>query len=142
MELWELQVREAVRDTIARYLHGGDRARLDELASTFAVDGELLIDDEPPVRGRAAIVERLSSVPAAPGSDGTRLLHHHVSSVRFLSVTREKVEAASYFLAVTERGPDHWGRYRDVLVPDGDAWVFARRTVTVSGSAPESRFAR
>ena len=31
----ELAIREAVRDTIARYTHAGDRGRLEELAAQF-----------------------------------------------------------------------------------------------------------
>jgi hypothetical protein len=49
-----------------------------------------------------------------------------------------RARARSYFLAVTERGVDHWGRYRDELVRSGDRWRFARRQVRTDGSAPGS----
>ena len=43
------------------------------------------------------------------------------------------------FLAVMEDGADHWGRYRDVLVPQPDGrWRFQERVVRLDGHAPES----
>jgi hypothetical protein len=39
---------------------------------------------------------------------------------------------------VTDRGVDHWGRYRDDLVRAGDVWRFAHRHVRTDGSAPGS----
>jgi hypothetical protein len=39
---------------------------------------------------------------------------------------------------VTDRGVDHWGRYRDELVDTEDRWRFARRQVRTDGAAPGS----
>ena len=41
MELWELATREAVRETLARATHAGDRGRGAELAACFTEDGVL-----------------------------------------------------------------------------------------------------
>ena len=46
-----------------------------------------------------------------------------------------EARAASYFFAITERGPDHWGRYRDRLVLRDGRWLFAERKVRVDGRA-------
>jgi len=43
-----------------------------------------------------------------------------------------------HFLVVTERGPDHWGRYRDRYVCRAGAWRFAHRRVRLEGYAPGS----
>src|SRR5580693_6438824 len=43
LEIWELVVREQIRDTLARYNWSGDAGRLDDLADTFCVDGVLEI---------------------------------------------------------------------------------------------------
>ena len=51
-------------------------------------------------------------------------------------VTSSAVCGACYFLAVTEHGVDHWGRYRDRYVPDGDRWLFAHRFVRTDGTTP------
>jgi hypothetical protein len=39
VEIWELVVRERIRDTLARYNWSGDAGRLDDLADTFTPDG-------------------------------------------------------------------------------------------------------
>jgi hypothetical protein len=39
---------------------------------------------------------------------------------------------------VTDRGVDHWGRYRDELGRDGDVWRFLHRRVRTDGAAPGS----
>jgi hypothetical protein len=46
--------------------------------------------------------------------------------------------ASSYFLALTNIGVDHWGRYRDVLVPVNGRWLFASREAVADGFSPES----
>ena len=40
-----------------------------------------------------------------------------------------EAEVVSYFVVFNKREVDHWGRYRDRIVDDGDAWRFAHRTV-------------
>jgi hypothetical protein len=146
--LWELQAREAIRTTIATYTASGDRFRLTELVDCFMPDGVLEIRGREPLVGRQAIFDALSARPArvesaAGGSDGTArfYLRHHVSSIRIESVDRTEARATSYFLAITPIGPDHWGRYRDRLVPDGDRWRFAHRLVAVDDHAPDSFYA-
>lgn len=140
MELWELVAREQVRHTISSYTFGGDRGRLDELAAAFTPDGVLQIGDDDVSTGRAAIIERLSRVVAMDRHPAH--MHHHVSGIHFRSVTQKVIEVASYFLVVTEIGADHWGRYRDTFVPEGDRWLIAHRRVTTDGFAPGSTFRR
>jgi hypothetical protein len=43
---------------------------------------------------------------------------------------------------VTHIGLDHYGRYRDILVPDGDAWLIKHRKVSTDWAAPDSAMAR
>lgn len=139
-EVWELDVRESVRDTIATYHEAGDRFRLDELAACFTEDGVLEVKGRAPAVGRAAIVDMLASPGGRrPPPDGF-YVRHHVSSVRFASVTPDEVQSTAYFFVVTPIGPDHWGRYRDVLVPDGDRWRFRHRFVAVDDHADGSWF--
>ena len=65
-------------------------------------------------------------------------VRHHVSSIRFGSVARDRVEVSSYFAVHTDVGLDHWGRYRDVLVPVDGRWLFAHRRISVDGFAAGS----
>ena len=50
----------------------------------------------------------------------------------------DAAHGAAYFFVVTERGPDHWGRYRDLYVRRDGRWLFASRKVRVDGVAPGS----
>ena len=142
----ELAIREAVRDTIARYNHAGDRGRLEELAAQFAPDGILEIHGGDRLEGRAAIVAGLGGVVRRSGDGAAAnglppVLRHHVSSVLIHDITSERAHADSYFAVLTRGGLDHWGRYRDVLVPCEDRWLLAHRLVRTDGYAPDSKYA-
>ena len=138
MELWELEAREQVRHTISSYTFGGDRGRLDELAAAFTPDGVLQIEQDDVSTGRDEIIERLSRV-VTMDCHPTHM-HHHISGTHFRSVTQTTIDASSYFLVITDIGPDHWGRYRDRFVPVADRWLIAHRQVTTDGYVETSAF--
>jgi hypothetical protein len=153
ISLDELVAREAVRDTLARYNHAGDRGRLDELAAQFTPDGVLEIHGGQRLEGRAAIAAGLGGVvrrshnhSASPGNDEPAprdlppIVRHHVSSILIHDVTPERAQAASYFAVLTRDGLDHWGRYRDTLVPCEGRWLLAHRFVRTDAYAPGSHF--
>jgi len=136
VELWELLAREAVRDTIAGYTYFADRGRWDELVALFAPDGVLEVEGEPPNEGRAALDAFFRGVSRDLRDSATVSMRHHVSSIRISVSSRTEATASSHFLVVTDAGVDHWGRYRDRLVPDGDRWLFAHRFVRTDGRTP------
>uniref|UniRef100_A0AAU1M2S8 Nuclear transport factor 2 family protein n=1 Tax=Streptomyces sp. NBC_00148 TaxID=2903626 RepID=A0AAU1M2S8_9ACTN len=143
MELEELIAREKVRDTVARYAWSGDRFRLAELAGCFTEDGVLEVKGGGAARGRAAIEEMLGGNGRAggrPAGDGF-FLRHFVTNLTFDSVTAERVETSAYFMVLTDRGPDHWGRYRDVYVPVADRWLLRHRLASVDAAREEGWFA-
>ena len=141
MELWELTAREQIRDVIARYAHLVDTGRLDELLDLFAEDGVLEAGDQPPAHGRAAI-RALFALTGTRLASATRrpLIRHHVSNVAIEVAGTASATAVSYFFVITERGPDHWGRYRDRFVAHDGRWLFAHRRARVDGYAPGSAF--
>ncbi len=138
MELWELVARERIRDTLARYTWSGDGGSLDELALTFAGDGELEVRGEQPLRGREAIRDRLGDVAARPSTGARRIVRHNLANIRFTAVAPDRIDVSSYFTVVTEIGLDHYGRYRDQFVPVDDDWLIARRFVSTDWTAPDS----
>jgi hypothetical protein len=144
MEIWELSVREQIRDTIARYNWAGDAGRLDDLADTFCADGILEIRGFEPLRGRSEIVAFLGGVTGKVAADAgvKRIVRHNVVNVRFDDVTRDQAQVSCYFTVVTHIGLDHIGRYRDTLVPDGDVWRIKHRKVSTDWAAPDSVMAR
>ena len=145
MESWELVARECVRDTVATYAHAGDRFRLEELASCFTEAGVLEVKGRAGATGRTAIVEMLSSTPRvgdpSTQANGSFFVRHFVTNLRFDEVSPERIRSSAYFLVVTGNGPDHWGRYRDVLVPVGDRWLFESRLASVDSAAPGGWYA-
>lgn len=141
MELWELVAREQVRDTYTDYTHAGDRMRLDDLAGCFTSEGSLEVADLFVATGRSAIVEHLTPAPGAGAAPTERFfVRHFIANLRFNTIAPGLIETSAYFVVFTPAGPDHWGRYRDELVPVDDRWLFRRRLVTVDAAAPGSRF--
>ena len=142
MQNWEIDVRENVRQTLADYTAATDRFDLHGLAECFAQDGVLeFTGGSEALTGPAAIEAGLGSAMAKepdPHRPMPTHVRHHVSSIRFESVARDRVEVSSYFAVHTDVGLDHWGRYRDVLIPSGGRWVFAHRRIKVDAFAPDS----
>jgi uncharacterized protein (TIGR02246 family) len=141
VEPWELVARERVRDTLAAYNWAGDAGRLEELAAAFCPDGVLHLRDGEPVRGREAIAAFLQGVTSVPPPGVKRIVRHNVTNTRFVELTAEQARVESYFTVVTELGLDHYGRYRDVLVPVGDRWLLQQRFVSTDWRAPTSTMA-
>jgi len=140
VESWELAAREAIRETVASYAHYADSGKFGEFADLFAVDGVLDIRGEAPLNGRDAIRLYLEGVglDLEAASASTPMIRHHVSNLKITVESPTKATGACYFLAVTEHGVDHWGRYRDEYTPasDGDRWLFAHRSVRTDGRTP------
>ncbi|MGA3255936.1 MAG: nuclear transport factor 2 family protein [Mycobacterium sp.] len=144
MEMWELAAREQIRDTLARYNWSGDAGRLDGLAETFCTDGVLEIRGFAPLRGRSEIVAFLGGVTGdiADKLDVNPVVRHNLANVLFTGLTREQANVSSYFTVLTHIGLDHFGRYRDTLVPEGDTWLIKHRKVSTDWAAPNSTMAR
>jgi hypothetical protein len=139
MDAWELAAREAIRDLVATYAHCGDGGRFDDLCALFTPDGVLEIDDGRVFAGREALHGFLTGTSDALRARTARpFIRHHVSSLQVTVDDPTHAHGASYFFVVTERGPDHWGRYRDHYAHHDGRWRFARRRVRVDGVAPGS----
>ncbi len=137
METWEIEARLSIQQTIARYTHAGDSGRSKDFADAFTVDGVMEPYPDAPIAGREAIVAFLEEQKASlAGAMDSRLIRHFVSSLRIDFPSRHEATASSYFMAVTQIGPDHWGRYRDRFVPVDGEWLIAHRFVRVDGSMP------
>lgn len=144
MELWELVAREQVRDTLARYNWSGDAGRVDTLAETFCEDGVLEIRGAHPLRGRSEIAAFLGRVTGkiADSVAAKPVVRHNVANILFTALSPDEAKVSSYFSVVTHIGLDHFGRYRDILVPCGDTWLIKHRKVSTDWAAPDSAMAR
>jgi SnoaL-like protein len=144
MTLDELIARESVRDTYARYNHAGDRGRVAELAECFTEDGVLEVKDRFAAHGRSEIAAVLGEVAAqfprtdAPPPGTHHIMRHYVANLLFTSIGPDRIHSEAYFAVFLVDTVDHWGRYRDELVPVDGRWLFARRLVSVDGKRPGS----
>lgn len=97
------------------------------------------------LHGRTEIAGFLSGVSAnvaTAASAAKPIVRHIVANVLFTELTPDQVCVSSYFTVVTHIGLDHFGRYRDVLVPAEDTWLIKQRTVSTDWAAPNSQMAR
>jgi len=139
MDTWELATREALRELVARYAHAADSGRFEEVAAAFAPNGVLETPDRVEHRGREAIRSFLGGTKRdLAAATEIPVIRHHVSNLQLDIVDAASAAGAAYFFVVTQRGPDHWGRYRDRYVCLDGAWLFAHRRVRLDGYAPQS----
>lgn len=139
VETWELIAREHIRELVASYAQLADTGRFDALLALFAEDAVLHGGDAPEAHGRDAIRGFLTGT----GTDlksvtAVQLIRHHVSNLRIEVDGPDAARGTSYFFVVTERGPDHWGRYRDEYVQRDGRWLFRYRRARLDGFAPGS----
>lgn len=139
MDTVELIAREQIRELVAAYAHAADSGRFDELVALFADDGVLETPDGQAQRGRAAIRAFLVGTQThLAAATTTPLIRHHVSNLYIAMTSPDDATGAAYFLVVTQRGPDHWGRYRDRYIQRDGRWRFAHRRVRLDGWTPNS----
>jgi hypothetical protein len=66
------------------------------------------------------------------GPEPPKLLRHNVTTVDIQFVSEKEARCLTYVIAVTEKKcPDHFGVWEDVVVREGEKWVFARKEVEV-----------
>jgi SnoaL-like protein len=143
VEMWELVAREHIRDTLARYNWSGDAGRLDGLAETFCADGVLEVRGFEPLRGRSEIATFLGGITGriAIGADVKPIVRHNLTNVLFVELAPDQARVDAYFTVVTHMGLDHYGRYRDILVPQSGTWLIKHRKVSTDWAAPDSAMA-
>ena len=126
--------RSAIEHLLSRYPFLVDRQKFAELASLFTPDGVMEGPVGPPGIGRAGIEEffRHSATKPVTGR-APKLMRHNVTSQRVDLLDEQHASADSYFMALTDIGLDHWGRYRDTIVQVDGNWLIAKRLLVVDG---------
>jgi 3-phenylpropionate/cinnamic acid dioxygenase small subunit len=135
MELWQLVAREHIRETIASYAHLVDSGRFDDVVALFTTDGALEVQNGESARGHDGLRAFFTGVGRdLADASAVPMIRHNTSNLSINLVSETEATARCYFLAVTEHGLDHWGRYRDRLVRADDRWLFAHRSVRTDGA--------
>lgn len=141
MSIERLVAAEAIRNLAARYAHAADRGRFDDVTALFTDEATLELPDGRRFVGRQAIRDFFGETGRTMRvAETNAFIRHHVTSHQ-IDVDGEGATGYAYFFVVTDRGPDHWGRYADRYVRVGDEWRFGQRRVHVDGRAPGSRAA-
>lgn len=140
MEQWELEARVEIAELINRYNIYGDSGRFAEMVDLFAPEGVLEVAGDRAYEGRAAIEAFVGGVgdSVREHTASAYIRHHNTTKIIDLD-GREHATGQIYWFVLTERGPDHWGRYRDRYTQDRNGrWHIAHRKVRTDGRAPGS----
>jgi hypothetical protein len=130
IEIELVAARLGAADLIGRCAHLGDRGRLRELTEQYVPHGVLVSGQGDVCTGRAEILAYLERTAGdAAASASLTFARHHVSSIHLTFVATDRVEASSYFAAISDIGVDHSGSYRDVIVHHDGQWLLERRSV-------------
>lgn len=142
----ELRIRVGVTALLTTYQYLADTGRIERLAQLFAPDGVLEIDAET-FTGPAEVLGLLRRAGDQFVDADFLPARHHLSSIHVEPLADGSAKTYACFQFIGTRGLDHWGTYRDVVVPrsddnaDGAGWRFAHRRVITEGFAPGSRLA-
>ena len=137
MDTWEVEARVEIAALVTAYNALGDRGRFDELLTLFADDATMDIGDGSSYEGRVGI-ERIFTGTRDSLRDGSgpKFLQHHTTPVHVSFEDSDHASGDAYFTVISDRGIDHWGRYRDAYLRVDGAWRIGSRRVRVDGLTP------
>ncbi len=128
---------EQIRRLLIEYVHCADTGRGERLLELFTPDATMEPTGDEVCHGRDDIAAYFARAGESIRRHMTYpSLRHHLSSIDIRLISPTEAHTTGYFLAITEIGPDHWGRYRDALVRDGDDWRIAHRKLQLEGRTP------
>lgn len=136
----ELGIRVGVTDLLTTYQYLADTGKIDRLAQLFAPDGVLEIGADR-YTGVTGVLALFRDTGARFADADFLPARHHLSSIYVEPQPDGSAKSYACFQFIGTRGLDHWGTYRDVVVPTDDGWRFAHRRVITEGFAPGSRLA-
>jgi hypothetical protein len=153
MTLEDLLAREAIRDTLAKYNTSGDRSRAEEYAACFTTDGIIESEDRSGNKaiyfeGRDAILAWQTAWKNAPkGSNDTpnvqrkaQFVRHNLTTSKIDLTGPDTANVRTYWMVITDVGPDHSGVYVDKFRKEDGHWLIAHRKVRTDWFAPNSHF--
>jgi len=133
----ELRTRVGVADLLASYQYFVDAGRIRTVSRFFTEDGVFKNNTAEHVGPEGVLGFFLSVRDSFLGADFLPG-RHYLSSIRVEPRPDGSASTYSCFQFVGTRGLDHWGTYRDEVVPVEDGWKFQRREAIVEGAAADS----
>ncbi len=138
-----------IRRTIQAYNIAGDSRDAAKYVALFAEDAVLEYAGFGPtpqfrVQGRAEIAARTATWNPAPGQDpslsATMFIRHNLTTSEIELTGPDTARARTYFVVMTQLGPDHAGVYTDEMVRKDGQWLFQHRRITLDWRAHDSLF--
>ena len=133
----ELRTRVGVADLLASYQFFVDAGKIRTVSQLFTEDAVFKNNAEEHV-GPQGVLDFFVSVKDSFINSGLLPARHYLSSIRVDPRPDGSASTYSCFQFVGTKGLDHWGTYRDEVVPVGDGWKFQRREAIVEGYAEGS----
>ena len=140
MEIWELIARESIRDLVARYNANGDSGRFEPMLDLFAEESTMEIPGDT-YQGKAAIRGMFEGVATRTGaSEGptVKFIRHCTSTHQIDLQSETEAKGRCYYMVLTDKGLDHWGRYIDEYRRVDGEWRFWHRKVTMDTAVPDA----
>jgi SnoaL-like domain len=135
------QIGVGVTALMTSYQYLADTGKVERLAQLFAPDGVLDIGTER-FTGPDEILGLFTRTSGQFADADFLPARHHLSSIYVEPQPDGTAKTYACFQFIGTRGLDHWGTYRDVVVPtDGGGWRFKHRRVITEGFAPGSHLA-
>jgi hypothetical protein len=147
MTLEELLAREGIRQTMAEYTMAGDRLRVDDFVAAFT-EGAVLESEGVPdsdafrYEGREAMRAWFTRWKGTPTTTQASFVRHHLSTSHIELTGPATAKARTYWLAITDIGPDHSGSYLDVFRKVDERWLIEHRKIRMDWRSPQSLFTK
>jgi len=153
MTIDELLAREAIRKTLANYNMAGDRLKAEDFTACFTEDGIIEsttkgVADNFRFEGRAAIFEWQNRWRTAPPGDAEQkdvvrkatFVRHNLTTCKIDLTGPDSATVRTYWIVMSDNGPDHCGVYLDEFRKVGDEWLIAHRKVRTDWQAENGLF--
>jgi ketosteroid isomerase-like protein len=116
---------------VARYNHAADARDAEKWAQTFTQEGVFVKNDEPEVRGRAALQDKIRNLP----HDNTRHWTLNVVIDEDADGDGSSARMTADFALLHDNEVLYTGRYLNLLAKVEGRWRFARRALRTNPSA-------
>ena len=140
---------EAIRATIMGYTVAADSRDAARFATLWAEDALFEFAGFDPLPGfrRAGLAEIAAGTAAwspVPGKDPslsqTAFIRHNLTTSEIELTGPDSARARTYFVVMTELGPDHAGVYVDELARIDGRWLFKHRKIELDWRSPAGLF--
>ena len=153
MTVEEMLAREEIRDVIAKYNVSGDSMKTEAYASCFTRDGIIESADRDGGKGihfegRDAILEWQNAWKETPADSAlsatvkrrAKFVRHNLTTCKIDLTGPDTARGRTYWMVITDAGPDHSGVYVDDFRKEDGQWLIAHRRVRTDWFSPGSRF--